>query len=295
MPIEEFIIHVYCWVDDAMKRLFPTSLRTRGFAPKLSDAEVITMEIVGEFMGKEGDKSLWRYFHTHWHSYFPRLGSRCNFVKQSANLWAVKEELQHHLAREMGALSQPIHLTDGFPMPVCTITRASRHRCFSAEAAYGYCASKDEHYYGFEGHLVVSSDGVICGYTFAAANIDERDVLPETTEGLNGLLIGDKGLIRPALTEELAKRGLNLQTPLRKNMNDTRPKEIIKQLMKTRRLIETVISQLSERFHIEKVRARDLWHLTNRFVRKILAHTIGIFLNKLSGFPPLHLADLVKI
>ncbi len=65
--------------------------------------------------------------------------------------------------------------------------------------------------------------------------------------------------------------------------------------MKTRRLIETVISQLSEHFHIEKVRARDLWHLTNRFVRKILAHTIGVFLNKLLGYPPLHLAELVEI
>jgi hypothetical protein len=46
--------------------------------------------------------------------------------------------------------------------------------------------------------------------------MDERDGLPETSEGLNGLLIGDKGLMRPALQEELAKRGLNLQTPLRK-------------------------------------------------------------------------------
>jgi hypothetical protein len=36
-------------------------------------------------------------------------------------------------------------------------------------------------------------------------------------------------------------------------------------LMKARRLVETVIGQLTERFHIEKVRARDTWHLTNRF------------------------------
>jgi hypothetical protein len=56
-----------------------------------------------------------------------------------------------------------VHLTDGFPMPVCVITRASRNRCFSEAAAYGYCASKDEYDYGFEGHLVVSSDGVVCG------------------------------------------------------------------------------------------------------------------------------------
>jgi hypothetical protein len=90
-------------------------------------------------------------------------------------------------------------------MPVCTLTRASRNRCFPEETVYGYCAS-DKHYYGFKGHLVVSSDGIVCGYTFAAANIDERDVLLETTAGLNGLLIGDKGLIRPALRSCLANQ-----------------------------------------------------------------------------------------
>jgi hypothetical protein len=45
--------------------------------------------------------------------------------------------------------------------------------------------------------------------------------------------------------------------------------------MKVRRLVETVIGQLSEQFHIEKVRARDLWHLTSRSARKILSHTVG--------------------
>ena len=29
----------------------------------------------------------------------------------------------------------------------------------------------------FEGYIVINFDGVICDYTFAAANIDERDVL----------------------------------------------------------------------------------------------------------------------
>jgi len=33
-----------------------SSLRSLGFQTKLNDAEVITMEIVGEFMGKDTDK-----------------------------------------------------------------------------------------------------------------------------------------------------------------------------------------------------------------------------------------------
>jgi hypothetical protein len=295
MPVEDFIIYVYCCVEDICRTIIKQPLRTRGFKPKLSDAEVITLEIVGEFMGKDQDKSIWRYFRNHWHDWFPNLGSRANFAKQSANLWDLKRRIQEHIVWQTGAMADSVHLVDGFPMPVCNYTRASRSRCFKGEAEFSYCAAKKEKYYGFEGHLVVSSEGIICGYALAAANVDERDVLPEMVTGLRGLLIGDKGYIRPSLKQELKQQGLDLQTPLRKNMQDSRPKAVVNQLMSSRRLVETVIGQLAERFHIEKVRARDTWHLTNRFIRKLLAHTMGCFLAKQMGKPTLLFEALVEV
>ena len=48
--------YVYCCVEDTCRTIVDQPLRNRGFMPKLSDAEVITMEIVGEFMGKDQDK-----------------------------------------------------------------------------------------------------------------------------------------------------------------------------------------------------------------------------------------------
>lgn len=295
MSVEDFIISVYCCVDDLYRRIVKHPLRTRGFMPKLSDAEVITMEIVGEFMGKDQDKRIWRYFRNHWHDYFPHLGSRANFAKQSAKLWDLKRRIQDHLAWQLGAMEDTIHMVDGFPMPVCQLARASGSRCFRGEAQFGYCATKGQHYYGFKGHLLISHEGVICGYALAAANVDERDVLPEMVGGLHGLLIGDKGYIRPGLKQELLQQGIDLQTPLRKNMHDIRPKAFVNQLMSTRRLVETVIGQLTERFHIEKIRARDTWHLANRFIRKLLAHTMGCFLGKLMGNPTLLFESLVEV
>jgi len=51
MPLEDFIIAVFCWVDERLKALLGDHrLRQRGFAPKLTDSEVITMEMVGEFL-----------------------------------------------------------------------------------------------------------------------------------------------------------------------------------------------------------------------------------------------------
>ena len=60
-----------------------------------------------------------------------------------------------------------------------------------------------------------------------------------------------------------------------------------------RRLIETVNGQLEQQFQIKDVWARDLWHLTVRIVRKLLAHTLCVLLNIRLGRDPLKLKGLV--
>lgn len=102
------------------------------------------------------------------------------------------------------------------------------------------------------------------------------------------MLIADKGLIGEDYRKELQQHtGINLQTAVRDNMTETRSEKFIHWLKSTRRLVETVIGQLTERFNIEKVRARKIWYLTNRIARKVLAHTVAIYINKKKGNPPL--------
>lgn len=294
MSIEDFIITVYCLVESELKKLLRGErLRSRGFEPKLSDAEVITMDIVGEFLGQDTDTRIWRYFKHHWFSWFPGLGSRVNYAKQSANLWRMKQKIQSALVSQMGALVDDLHMADGLPMPVCHFKRARGSEVFRGNAAYGYCASKSETYYGFKGNLVISSEGIITGITVTSANIDERESLWDIIDNIQGLVIADKGLIGEDYQKQIrAHTAINLQTPTRNNMNDPRGKDCNRWLTSTRRLVETVIGQLTEQFNIEKIRARDLWHLTNRVSRKILAHTVAIWVNKIMGYPPLQFERL---
>jgi hypothetical protein len=99
-------------------------LRGRGFEPKLSGSEVITMEIVWEFLGIDTDTGIWKYFRTPWQGWFLHLGSWANFVKQSTNLWAVKPRILQRLSVNLGGFPGPIHIVDGFPLPVCLFARA---------------------------------------------------------------------------------------------------------------------------------------------------------------------------
>ncbi|WP_257297165.1 transposase, partial [Endozoicomonas sp. YOMI1] len=112
-------------------------------------------------------------------------------------------------------------------------------------------------------------------------------------ESIEGLLLGDKGYIRPQFKEDCQALGVDLQTPLRKNMKDKRPKLFVRLIMRIRRRIETVIGQLAERFDIEKCRCRDMWHMTSRITRKLLAHNVGSFLNIEAGRPVIQFKNLI--
>jgi IS5 family transposase len=296
MPMENFIISVYCLIDEELKKMLgDKKLRKRGFKPSLSDSETITMEIVAEFLGIDTDKGAWTYFSNHWKEWFPKMGSRSNFAKHASNLWEVKQQIQKTMAKQLGAFSDGLHISDGFPMPVCHFKRAYFSRIFKGEAAYGHCASKDEKYYGFKGNVLINSEGVITDLTVTQANIDERESLWDLVKGIYGMIIADKGLIGADYHEELRYHtGIDLKTAVRSNMQETRSQHFIRWLISTRRLVETVIGQLTERFQIEKVRARKLWGLTNRIARKVLAHTICVFINKKIGNPPLQFDALLK-
>ena len=171
------------------------------------------------------------------------------------------------------------------PFPLCCFSRAPRCRSFKGESAYGYCAAKKQTYYGFHGHLLISSTGVITGFSLTPANGSERAALWDIVGTVRGLLIGDKGYLSHSLQHQLQAVGIQLEKALRSNMQDERNPAWVKLLMRVRRLIETVIGQLVERFSIEKVWARDLWHLTSRLNRKLLAHTVCRWLNRHSPNP----------
>ena len=94
-------------------------LRNCGTPLKLSNSEAIAIEITGEWLSFHSDKDIWKYFKQHWSHLFPKLPDRSQFVRQTANLWVVKQPMHQHLAKLLGADIADIHLVDGFSMDVC--------------------------------------------------------------------------------------------------------------------------------------------------------------------------------
>jgi hypothetical protein len=295
MDRDHFIIMVYCLVCEQYRAIVgERRLRRRGFEPALSDEEVITMEICGEYWGFDQDEAIFDYFHSHYAHFFPRLRERTCFVRQAANLWQVKAVIQQRITVISGQTDDPIQLIDTMPLPVCVYTRAQRDRCFKPEADYGFCAAKKLHYYGFKLGLRTSRVGMILHYSLLPARPHDVQLLDDLLEGFQGVAVADKGFIDAARQQELAtKRAIELLTPARKNMEHQPPVQVRRISQRLRKRLETVGSHLTERFHIACSRAHDLWHYQNRLIRKVLAHTICVFINLLLGRAPLDLDDLV--
>lgn len=291
--IEEFIIAVYLMIERQLQpllRQYPP--RSRGFAPGLSDSEVLTLEVVGEFLGHHRDTQIWQYFRRHWRAWFPALSERSTFVRHAANLWQYKQLLHQKLLVQLGAQQCLLYRIDGFPLPVCGFKRAPQAKVFQGLASFGSSNTKLGTFYGFRGHLLINADGIVLGLALTAAHVDERDVVPELVSGLRGQLLGDKGYLRPSLTEALAGQGLQLITPKRTNMHDYDP-HFNQVVSRHRQLVETAIGHLCHWFDIEQVGARDLWHLTSRLARKVLAHTLLICLNRAQGRPDLQFEGII--
>ena len=97
MGLDYLIISMFVTIDDELKiaqqRLRVANLRQCGPLPKLADAEVLTMECVGEFLGLDCEKHIFAYFARHFRHLFPALAQthRTTFTRQCANLWHLKE------------------------------------------------------------------------------------------------------------------------------------------------------------------------------------------------------------
>jgi hypothetical protein len=279
---DEFIVAIYCLVDDFLEELLDgRSLRERGPAPILDDSEVITIEIVGEFLGIDTDKGIFSFFRRHYEEWFPALGRihRTTFSRQAANLWAVKRRLWRALLGRVEH-EEGLCLVDSFAIPVCSFAKAPRHKSFAGVASMGYDAMAGSSFYGLEGHLRVAWPGVIVEATLAPAHhhdrwVAEYDLLGGTPEG--SIVVGDTNYSSPVLEEHLAGYGVVLIAPKRTNKKRERH-PWPSWLTALRRRIETVISQLVERYRAKRVRARDLWHLGSRWLRKIVSHTVAVLL-----------------
>jgi hypothetical protein len=289
MDITIFLISVFCMIDDWLK---DRPIRQRGPKPRLADSEVLTMEVVGEFLGIDTDVGLFTFFRRYYGDWFPALRQvdRTTFTRQAANLWVIKEQLFEFLS-QMVPHDPLISIVDSFPMPVCRFARANRCRIFAGQAAFGYDEVARQIYYGLRAHLRICWPGVIVASTLAPANMHDTEAAEELLEHVQGWALGDRNYWKPEWQATLKQQGLDLLAPYKsaKRQKFRYPHW----LTEKRYRIETVFGQIVERYQAKKVWAWYAWHLTSRWLRKLVSHRIAVLFCQLLGLLLLRFSELL--
>ncbi len=296
MNLDDFIITCFCLIDEMLPAVTKGKrLRQRGPMLKLADSEVITMELVGTYLGLSQDREVFDYFRRHYRHFFPHKGhmARSMFVRQAANLWVVKERLWCWLLDESISYDASMSIVDSVPLSVCRFARAPWCVRFRGVASYGQDYADRQTFYGFRVHAQLSWPSLLTRVFLAPANEADSEIAPLLLEGTMGVVLGDRNYWLPDLQAFLRTKGIVLQAPFRHSHAPLAAAYQSAVLGRVRSLIDTVFGQLTDRCQMKRVWARDVWHLCNRLVRCILMHTLCFFFNQQGAAPYLQFDRLV--
>ena len=247
--------------------------------PKMSDLELISLNITAEYLSIDSELQLFRKLPN---SLIDKI-ERSVYNKRKRKLAPFMEQVRQRIAREFNKF-EDIFVVDSMPMKICENARASRSKiCKEEEFSspnYGYCASQRLHFYGYKLHAICSLSGVIQSFDISPASVHDIHYLKDIREQMKDCtLIGDKGYLSTEIQIDLFNyANIQLDTPMRSNQRNYIPQFSL--FRKKRKRIETFFSQLCDQFMIKRNYAKTFEGFKTRIISKITTVTIIQYINK---------------
>jgi hypothetical protein len=270
------LLELFCDVDDfclameaaASHKQLGVSKRKPGPKSRLHLSEIMTILIYFHQSRYRDFKNFYLgHVKTYLQAEFPGLVSYQRFVELTPT---ALEGLCLYLHSRLVATTG-IAFIDSTPLPVCHNRRIGRHKVFSGLAARGKTSMG--WFYGFKLHLVVNDQGDLVAFCLSPGNVDDRKPVPQLAAKLWGKLFGDRGYISQALFEELFAEGVQLITPIRKNMKNRLMPLWDKLLLRKRSIIETINDQLKNISQIAHTRHRSVTNFLVNLIAGLLAYS----------------------
>lgn len=293
---DDFCLWMYCLIDDAWKTMHDEFNRPGPDPTSCSDSELLTIAVVSECCGWDIERHLRSYWQPH-RALFPRLPSPSRFNRRRRALQQAFDWLRRWVVERLDLAADPQCILDSLPIPVVAFQHAPRatRQWAVYGASFGKVSAKQQTIYGYKLHLLMTVSGVLLDWSLTGAH--ERDLA--AGEDLldahhDRVVLADKAYISAPVAADLqARRGIRLLTWPRRNQRRQLPTLLYKPFQDLRRRIETVNSQLSEQFRLERNHALSFFGLVTRIATKLAAHVLCVYLNRLLDLPDgLHLKQL---
>lgn len=283
---------LYVSTDDLLKAqpgLAPWRPRV-GIAPRISDAELITLGVMQALLGFTSERRWLRHVTERMGGMFPMLPTQSGYNKRLRKLAVAFQAVLTQLAADTGLWSDDVWVADSTPVEAGRSRETVLRSDLAGYAEYGYCASHSRYFWGFRLHLLCTLHGLPVGFALTGAKADERETLlgilqatpAPVRPGQN--ILADKGYVSEQFEAELNTAGITLIRPARKGENPRPGARFLKPL---RQVIESINDTLKGQLDLEAHGGRTIAGVTIRVLQRLLALTAAIWHNHHTGAPVL--------
>lgn len=248
--------------------------------PKLSDIELVAMNLTAEYMGIDSECQLFRTIDK---LEISDKIERSVYNRRKRKLSPFVEELRQKLSSKFNEFEN-YFIVDSMPLEVCRLSKSSRVKIckesFHSSPDKGFCASQQMYFYGYKLHAVCSIDGVFQSLDISKASVHDVHYLKDLKSKLTDcVLLGDRGYLSKVQQLDLFETAkITLETPMRRNQIGYVKQPYI--YRKFRKRIETLFSQLCDQFRIRNNYAKTFEGFKTRILSKITALTTIQYINK---------------
>jgi IS5 family transposase len=279
--LEALVVAAYVFADE-----YPVPARG-GRRPLANDAELVALAVCQAAIGISSDRQFLGLVGRVLPGWFPHVPDQSQYNRRLRGLVELISIVQQRIARWLD--SGGVRLADGTQLAVAGYAGCEQKSHFGGFARYGYHRSQHRFIWGVRLVLLTDERGLPLGYTIVPANEKEYEPLADLLTGTPAeVVIADKGFWGRAYRERLAADGTVLLTPDKTRTAANLGRE--RTLASTRLAIESVFANLKGQMRLEQHLAKTPAGLAVRIAQRILALTIGILLNTLTGRPARALA-----
>jgi hypothetical protein len=270
--------------------VFATSVSIPRPGPEglVSDHELIALAVAQAATGVCSDRQFLGVIDRLLPGWFPHLPDQTQYNRRLRRLapWIAAVQLQ---VAELIA-ERPVRLVDGTLIACANYPGCASRSEFGGHASYGYCPSKSRFVWGMRLVLMADIKGTPVGYDLVGPKTgQERDSAWELACAQPAsLLFADGGFWGAEYERMMRLIDVTLITPDKHKLGQRPPVEIAK--ARIRLVVESVFSNLKGQMRLDHHLARTLGGLVQRIAQRLLALTLGMLINTLTGRPPRALA-----
>jgi hypothetical protein len=221
-------------------------VRNGGPAPKFTDSEVITLELILETVSHGQEELGYAFVSQNLAAEFRQLLDLDRLNARLRDLIAVVEAIRQHFRDQWVGATDPLRLVASAPIELVTYPRGGRCRSVVGAERFGVVTGTKAKVFGWR--LPVTA---IANQLFNDAELEDR----------------------------LWRTRHSLLLPLRKDNQQTQwPAELQRALGRARHRVETVVSTLTTVFNLQRPRGRSLAGHVVRSATCILAHTLSFLM-----------------